>query len=885
MESEASAPITKVDDNEEIKIQEVEGISPTTSLGSEVVPLEIDHVSTNEDSAKVSSNPDTTLDAANSNEEPQIKDTTVSLENPTIKIEISSVTTEVEKSIRKDSSEERSRKDSGDVEHQKDVNEVHIRKDSRELPTHRDSQEEPVRKNSSQEEPRKNSSEVQPRKESKEIQPRKESNEVQPREESNEVQPPKDSVEVQPRRDSNETQIRKDSNESVIAGNVDEKTAPKDSKEAPIRKNSNDESMRKDSEENSSIAIVPDAPEIDINGKESNMNNDGESGEETKKLKSSADVEEELQRMIEELAEPLAQTSEKEKIQHIGKETTENLISVLEDGIDQGKEKPGNELKPEPCTATTSETPAIKPPKPKKYLYKLKSKTGKILHYTSSIPITLKRPVIHLTKMEDPRFETTPKVINVDKEEVDSDNSSKENHLKENEAPNDNVMPMARKKGRPPLSSRPPPPVITLDGNSSDTQDSFKSKSTPSFSMQTRKRQLKFLPDGRILPPQKMTKTSSSSDSDIDIISSEGEQTDKPSISSISRVDLANKKFKPDIKPMILSSGGDKRKYKKVFDFESYYREKTGVPPPANVLRSQASKTFTSSLTPIRKLVDTPRPKLISPAPSPAAPKKTSSVDAAQLLSSLIGVPISANQLNVVKFKPKIIQERTNNVITSTPKKVTFEYDKKKEFASNQSELLKSTPFKIVSKPTYQKILPKPVGMDKSSVMASRMTYQPLAIDNKFTPTVQSTGLFVAATSPFLRESLNETLSKFDTFTDSKVVKTKEGPRKALKRKHTDEEGALKDSVPKTIYDLMYDIFDKMPSWNLHLISNDNCFCIAQVSRGRMGIPTLKKSIELNSEFFAKVYVHQLHCKRYDGIYDTESKIIKLIKEIDALAA
>lgn len=645
--------------------------------------------------------------------------------------------------------------------------------------------------------------------------------------------------------------------------------------------------VEQESIENQEPASAPPQEPV-VERKQSDVNEKDTTDAVAVESASENDTNDEIQNMIKELTDP-ADTAppaphDTEKPQ-TGRETTENLLSVLEDEI----EKPSTSEPPpvvtstvappkEPASApvaTTSTEGIVKPTKPKKYLYKLKSKTGKILHYTSTVPITLKRPVIHLTKMEDTSKPANPlrKLIDSDKDDVHSDNFTKENNVKENEAPNDNVMRTTiRKKGRPPLASKIPP-VITLDGNSSDTTEDFRNKSTPSFSMQTRKRQLKFLPDGRLIAPEKRIKSDDqkgeSSDSDVDIISSDGEQL------AAKKLEPLTKKFQPP--PKVNNSFGERRKYKKVFDFESYYREKTGVTPPANLVRAQGGKTFTS-LTPIRKIIDTPRPKSIAPSSS-LAPKKASSVDPAQLLSSLIGVPITASQLNVVKFKPKIIQERTNNVVASTPKKVTFEDEKQKFTSANQSELLKSTPFKIVSKPTYQKILPKPTIMEKTP---NRMAFQPMSIDNKYsTPS----SVMVPATPPYLRESLSDTLSKFDAFSDSKVVKTKEGPKKAVKRKYTADDGMLKDSSYKTIYDLMYEIFDKMPSWNLHVIPDTNYFCLAQVSRGRMGIPTLKKSIELNSEFFAKVYVHQLHCKRYDGIYDTESKIIKLIKEIDALAA
>lgn len=151
---------------------------------------------------------------------------------------------------------------------------------------------------------------------------------------------------------------------------------------------------------------------------------------------------------------------------------------------------------------------------------------------------------------------------------------------------------------------------------------------------------------------------------------------------------------------------------------------------------------------------------------------------------------------------------------------------------------------------------------------------------------ITSSKLNAALTSPIsygassYRYSPTGDASKFENFTDTKVVKTKEGPKKQLKGKDEPVDNGV-----KTVYELVQNVFEQIPSWNLHIIPDTNSFCIAQVSRGRMGIPILKKSIELNAEFAAKVYVHQLHCKKYDGVYDTENKILSLIREIDALAA
>lgn len=90
----------------------------------------------------------------------------------------------------------------------------------------------------------------------------------------------------------------------------------------------------------------------------------------------------------------------------------------------------------------------------------------------------------------------------------------------------------------------------------------------------------------------------------------------------------------------------------------------------------------------------------------------------------------------------------------------------------------------------------------------------------------------------------------------------------------------------RTIYDLINDISLQRPSWNLHIVPETNAFCIAQVTKGRLGLPTLKKCIELDpDEYSAKVYIHQYHIKRFDGVYDSEDAILGLIEEIDSIKA
>ncbi|KAI5702878.1 myb-like protein X [Diaphorina citri] len=88
---------------------------------------------------------------------------------------------------------------------------------------------------------------------------------------------------------------------------------------------------------------------------------------------------------------------------------------------------------------------------------------------------------------------------------------------------------------------------------------------------------------------------------------------------------------------------------------------------------------------------------------------------------------------------------------------------------------------------------------------------------------------------------------------------------------------------PRTVLEMMQDVFKMMPTWNLHILPNTNTFCIAQIVRGVNGVPSLKKSIEMDLDFNVKVYVHQLHCKKFDGVYDSEDRLIELLQLVDAM--
>lgn len=462
--------------------------------------------------------------------------------------------------------------------------------------------------------------------------------------------------------------------------------------------------------------------------------------------------------------------------------STENLISVLEGSNDkelvdaakgavQASESQPQiaavegepQMQMQISTPTSQPVPESKPqqsisdlPPPKmnrKYIYKLKSKTGKVLRYVSSVPIVLKRPVISLTKMEEEeedddddetRIEASGKTVKTEADDADSDNSTKENNVKANDASMGVTGPrLARKRGRPPLSQKAP--VITIDDNSpeavADGNESFKSVagssgSTPSYGVQTRKRQLKFLPDGRVVTPTgKKYKSAAaaaaaavaeaassskvaqdenrSSDTDVLTESDEGSQSDRKT----KKLSEATKKFTSLERKISEKKGSSK----KVFDYESYFREKSATSTETKDAKKKVSETpksmpaktlnlvRNSASTPsVSKIVTTPTNNSSASTSTPASANKNA-VDPAQLLSSLIGVPIFPHQLNIVKFKPKVIQDRKT---MSTQKNVTFVDEttsKKSATVSQPMQQQRSTSFRVSSKPSLQKILPKPL--------------------------------------------------------------------------------------------------------------------------------------------------------------------------------
>jgi len=142
-----------------------------------------------------------------------------------------------------------------------------------------------------------------------------------------------------------------------------------------------------------------------------------------------------------------------------------------------------------------------------------------------------------------------------------------------------------------------------------------------------------------------------------------------------------------------------------------------------------------------------------------------------------------------------------------------------------------------------------------------------------------------------------EDLTNKDVIENKQTTKANDSPNKSLdntinmeiKPSENEVEAELepsKDPQPRTIYELMNEIALQYPSWNLHIIPENSSFCIAQVTKGRLGLPTLKKCIELNPDSYnAKVYIHQYHIKRFDGVYDSEESILALFNEINNIKA
>lgn len=527
----------------------------------------------------------------------------------------------------------------------------------------------------------------------------------------------------------------------------------------------------------------------------------------------------------------------------------------------------------------------------KKYVYRLKSKSGgRMLTYTSTTPIVLMKPQICLTRI---RVETNGVLTGSDSftDEVDSDvSSAKAKRRRANSFVNGK-----RKKGRPSVYEKKIEKLSVLNDLKSPDADAKAGGSNSSFGMQTRKRKLKFTPDGRLVSAGKRHKGSSTEE----ISDDDGGPPAKDSSDDEWRAtDDDLQKF---------SYTGRRLPERRMADRAAKSEALRKVATPKAATTPKIAPKTTPKVTPApnnvaAEILD----KLngVSPAsPAPSSPK--SAVAPAQLFSKLLGIPILPSQLRIEYFKPKNLQQRpvaapktlrlgdiTSNAFAqkskASPEKSKAPVEKSKAPAAKVPPKAKTpTPaLRRSARTSLQKLLPEfEPTYDTTPYKTANTNATPAA------PTVSSRRRNPIVSTPSGgsdAEPVHEPIAEvpnFDDFTDSRTVRTKAGPKKVLLAKQRLEPEEAEQLSHTTVYNLVQNVFERLPSWNLHIIPDTNTFCIAQVGRGRMGIPILRKSIELNKDFAAKIFVHQLHCKKYDGVYDTESKINSLIGEIDALAA
>ncbi|XP_065207061.1 uncharacterized protein LOC135836266 [Planococcus citri] len=521
-----------------------------------------------------------------------------------------------------------------------------------------------------------------------------------------------------------------------------------------------------------------------------------------------------------------------------------------------------------PAKSVSSSSPKEMPrsmSKQKKFVYRLKSKNGRILSYVSDVPIVLKKPVIRLDKMTQADAERLSKQFAAEKKRQLRSNTK--------------LLDTGDDLNKP-------------DGNST---------SQKSYGIRTRKRQLKFLPDGRQVKGKKPKRYSSSSslsslnDDDLDkpVVTSDEDYHEDINMTPLSSDDdvkntsLKSTNSKKLTSPRVAvgrnSSFNNKKDIKNTstpsVTLQSKVIPNTSQPIQIKSVSTAATKVISNTNSVQNKKTSTPSTKAI---PNTNAAAKKIGLDPAAVFATLLRIPIASHQLTVRRFKPKISsQANTNN---------PFMF--KKIFSPEINQLIPTLQRDMEgnsssSSPGVQlgKLIPgsanrtanmKPTTFPNNYNSSSQSTVDPPPL----TPISRNRSTFKSPVvhNHISKQSIQEIIAKFDSFTNTRIVKTKEGPKKAKL------EELKKADEPKTIYNIMEEIFDSLPHWNIHVIPENKSFCLAQISLGRNGIPALKKSIEINAEFKAKVYIHQLHCRRYDGIYDTESKIRKLIQDVDNVA-
>ncbi|XP_065212789.1 dentin sialophosphoprotein-like isoform X2 [Planococcus citri] len=225
-------------------------------------------------------------------------------------------------------------------------------------------------------------------------------------------------------------------------------------------------------------------------------------------------------------------------------------------------------------------------------------------------------------------------------------------------------------------------------------------KITPTFSMQTRRKRLKFLPDGTLVTPNQRhphfsEEYSSSSRSEPKSsrkrpLKSSPQDTPRPekkmkmaSTPSPATPKQPNRptvtvKKEPKSRPdrYIPKPNGQSKKPQKLFDYDSFYREnfrQTEVQLPSSCKKQMVALSKVTSISP------------------GAQGGGQITVNPSQLLSCLLGMPITPDQIRTVRFKPPGKQLKLNKPSNITPSKSAID-DSTKPLAKRHSELLQKIP-------------------------------------------------------------------------------------------------------------------------------------------------------------------------------------------------
>lgn len=102
------------------------------------------------------------------------------------------------------------------------------------------------------------------------------------------------------------------------------------------------------------------------------------------------------------------------------------------------------------------------------------------------------------------------------------------------------------------------------------------------------------------------------------------------------------------------------------------------------------------------------------------------------------------------------------------------------------------------------------------------------------------------------------------------------------KRKEAAGNEEEKKESALTMYDLMQDISVERPTWNIHVTSDGQAFCLAQVDVVD-NVPAMKKVIEIDLDYNAKVFVGGTVMPEFEGKYSGYEDIRQLIYEVDRL--